>query len=135
MISSIIDLKNFSDERGSLVAIEGNKDMPFTIKRIYYIFDNKSNLRRGFHAHKKLKQVLICVKGSCYIHLDNGKENEEVLLDNPTKGLFIDSTVWREMYDFSLDAVLLVLASERFEEEDYIRDYQKFIEYVNMKKG
>lgn len=130
----MIDFIIHGDERGSLIAIENNKNIPFEVKRVYYIFDTKENVRRGFHAHKNLKQVLICVKGSCKIHLDNGKgETSEVILDKPDQGLMIQSNLWREMYDFSSDAVLLVLASEYYIESDYIRDYEAFRQYVNAK--
>ena len=115
------------DERGKLIAIEQLKGIPFEIKRVYYIFDTKDGVRRGFHAHKELLQVAICVNGSCKFLLDNGKERvEDIVLDSPNKGLFIDKMIWREMYDFSKDCVLLVLASDYYDEGDYIRDYGKF---------
>lgn len=122
------------DARGQLVALEEGAQIPFKVKRIYYIFDTKENVRRGFHAHKSLKQLLICVAGSCKILLDNGYEKENVLLDKPTEGLYIANDIWREMYDFSPDAVLLVLASELYSEDDYIRNYQEFIQTVKEKK-
>ena len=115
-----------SDSRGSLVAIEELLDIPFRIKRVYFLFATRKDVRRGMHAHKQLQQILVCVSGSCKVLLDNGFERDEVVLDDPTKGLFIDKGIWREMYDFSHDAVLLVLASEHYSEEDYIRDYMKF---------
>lgn len=133
MKCELINFKSFGDERGQLVALENNKEIPFEIKRIYYIFGNVLNLRRGFHAHKRLKQVLICVNGSCTIHVDDGNETNEILLDNPTKGLLIDSTIWREMYNFSKDAVLLVLASEKYSSDDYLRDYDEFLKYIGGK--
>lgn len=100
----------------------------------YYIYDTLEGVRRGFHAHKQLKQLMICVHGSCKILLDNGTEKEIVVLDKPYEGIFIESNMWREMYDFSPDAVLLVLASEVYDESDYIRDYDKFLEYVKNVK-
>ena len=118
------------DDRGQLVAIEEFKDIPFVVKRIYYIYDTQNGVRRGFHAHKKLEQILICVHGSCKIHLDNGTETEEVLLDKPFEGLYISNNMWREMYDFSEGAVLLVLASELYTEADYIRNYDEFLKFV-----
>lgn len=121
------------DARGQLVALEEKKEIPFDIKRVYYIYDTLKGVRRGFHAHKSLKQLLICVHGSCKVLLDDGTEKEIVLLDKPYEGIFIESNMWREMYDFSPDAVLLVLASEIYDESDYIRDYDKFLEYVNKK--
>jgi len=127
----IINFEIKGDERGGLIALEGNKNIPFDIKRVYYIFDAKSNVRRGFHAHKKLKQLLVCVAGSCKILLDDGKEKTEILLDNPSKGLLIESMIWREMFDFSPDCVLMVLANEIYDESDYFRDYQQFLSYLN----
>ena len=106
------------DDRGQLIAIEALKDIPFDVKRVYYIYDTKEGVRRGFHAHKSLQQILVCVHGSCKIHLDDGKKAEEIVLDSPEKGLYITSDMWREMYDFSPDAVLLVLASEHYNESD-----------------
>lgn len=115
------------DSRGQLVAIEEYKDIPFKVKRIYYIYGTKENVIRGHHAHKVLRQMLICVHGSCKIHLDDGNETAEVTLDKANEGLYISSGVWREMYDFSPDAVLLVLASELYDETDYIRNYEQFV--------
>ena len=122
------------DERGQLVAIEALKDLPFEFKRVYYIYDTKDGVRRGFHAHYDLEQILICVNGSCKIHLDNGFETEEVLLDKPSEGLYIANNMWREMYDFTKDAVLLVIASRPYEESDYIRNYDDFIKMVKEVK-
>ena len=126
-----ICFKSLGDERGSLVALEGNKSVPFDIKRVYYIFGTKEGVSRGFHAHRNLKQVAVCVTGSCRFVLDNGKQREEVVLDKSTIGLVIDDLTWREMYDFSSDCVLMVLANEHYDESDYIRDYQDFIKVVN----
>ena len=126
----LVDLPSFGDERGGLVAIESNQSIPFEVKRLYYIFGT-SNKPRGFHAHIDLKQVAICLRGSCRFILDDGHDKEEIVLDNPTKGLIVESLTWREMHDFSEDCVLLVLASEHFSEDDYIRDYQQFIKTVN----
>ena len=123
-----IDFEIKGDERGSLIAIEEFKNIPFEIKRVYYIFNTKPNVRRGFHAHKNLKQVAICVKGSCKFLLDDGKERiDEIVLNKPNKGLLIEEMIWREMYDFSEDCVLLILASEFYDESDYIRDYEEFL--------
>ena len=122
-----------SDSRGSLVAIEELLDIPFRIKRVYYLFSTKQDVRRGMHAHKQLQQVLVCVSGSCKVLLDDGFERDEVVLEDPTKGLFIDKGIWREMYNFTPDAVLLVLASEHYSEEDYIRNYYDFMEMCAKK--
>jgi dTDP-4-dehydrorhamnose 3,5-epimerase-like enzyme len=121
------------DERGMLVALEEFNDIPFEIKRVYYMYDTKENVRRGFHAHKNLEQILICIHGSCKVLLDNGREKKIVSLEKPYEGLYVSGNMWREMYDFSADAVLMVLASDVYNEEDYIRDYDEFLKYVSRK--
>ena len=118
------------DDRGQLIAIEAMKDLPFEIKRVYYIYDTLEGVRRGFHAHRNLQQILVCVSGSCKIHLDNGTDTAEVTLDQPNVGLYIANDMWREMYDFTPGAVLLVLASEYYDEADYIRNYADFIKMI-----
>ena len=115
------------DERGQLVALEQNIDIPFEIKRVYYMYDTKKGVRRGYHSHNILHQVLVCIHGNCKILLDDGKKKEEVCLDKPYEGLYIPPKIWHEMYDFSDDAVLLVLASEIYKEEDYVRKYDEFL--------
>ncbi len=122
------------DDRGQLVALEEFKDIPFEIKRVYYMYDTSENVRRGFHAHKSLQQILVCIHGSCKILLDDGKEKKVVPLEKPYEGLYVSSNMWREMYDFSPDAVLLVLASALYDENDYIRNYEEFLKYVNNKE-
>lgn len=114
------------DDRGMLVALEEFKDIPFEIKRVYYLYDTKEGVRRGYHAHKSLEQILVCIHGKCKVLLDNGEEKKIVSLEKPYEGLYIANDIWREMYDFSQDAVLLVLASDFYYEEDYIRDYETF---------
>lgn len=128
---NIIPLQAHGDDRGSLIALEEGKNIPFPVKRVYYLFKTKEDVRRGFHAHKALKQVAIAVRGSCRFVLDDGRERVEVLLDNPAQGLVIESFMWREMYDFSEDCVLMVLADQLYDESDYIRDYSHFIEVAN----
>lgn len=127
----IINLPPLGDEKGSLIALESNKNIPFEIKRAYYIFGTKSGVSRGFHAHRNINQLAVCVTGSCRFILDNGIIREEVTLNSPTKGLIIENLTWREMHDFSSDCVLLVLASEYYDKEDYVRDYDEFIKIVN----
>lgn len=122
------------DERGQLVSLEEYKDIPFEIKRVYYMYDTGDGVRRGFHAHKSLKQILICIHGSCKIHLDNGSEKKEISLEKPYEGLYISNSMWREMYDFSPDAVLMVLASDYYNEDDYIRNYDEFLNMVKENK-
>ena len=125
-----IEFPPLGDDRGSLVALEGNKTVPFDIKRVYYIFSTQPGVARGFHAHKALKQVAVCVTGKCRMLLTNGTEKADIWLNSPTRGIVIDEMVWSEMYDFSPDCVLLVLASEHYDESDYIRDYETFQELV-----
>ena len=122
------------DERGQLVALEAGHDVPFEIKRVYYMYDTGEGVIRGCHAHKKLDQVLICLKGSCKILLDNGMEKETVSMEKPYEGLYITGNIWREMYDFTPDAVLIVLASEPYNEDDYIRDYDAFLRFIGEDK-
>lgn len=123
-----IDFQILGDERGSLVSIEQGMLIPFEIKRIYYLYNTGKEVSRGYHAHRQLKQVAICVSGKCRMVLDNGSVREEVWLDCPTKGLLIESMMWREMHDFSPDCVLLVIASQPYNESDYIRNYQVFLD-------
>lgn len=126
----LLDFKKLGDERGSLIAIEEGYNAPFDIKRVYYIFDTKQNVIRGCHAHINLKQIAIAVKGNCTFIIDDGTSREDIKLNNPNQGLLIEGLIWREMYNFSDDCVLLVIASEHYDESDYIRDYQKFIDKV-----
>ena len=121
------------DHRGNLVALEENKDIPFAIKRVYYMYDTGEGVRRGYHAHKALEQILICIHGSCKVLLDNGRETKVVPLEKPYEGLYIANDMWREMYDFSPDAVLMVLASDYYNEDDYIRNYDEFMKMVEAK--
>ena len=115
----------FTDMRGYLSAIEATRDVPFEIKRIYYITGVPQGVDRGCHSHYDLQQVLICLNGSVTIHVESdGKETYS--LSNPADGLYIGPMVWREMVDFSDQAVLLVLASDYYKESDYIRDYSIF---------
>ena len=118
------------DERGQLVALEEFKDIPFEIKRVYSMYDTAPGVTRGYHAHKSLEQILICIHGSCKIRLDNGREKKIVPLEKPYEGLYVSNNMWREMFDFSEDAVLMVLASDYYREEDYIRDYEEFLRFV-----
>ena len=125
-----VNLPPLGDERGSLVALEAGKSVPFEIKRVYYLFATKDGVSRGFHAHKKLQQMAVCVTGKCRMVLDDGQTREEAWLDSPTKGLLVNDLVWHEMHDFSSDCVMLVLASEHYDEKDYIRIYDDFLQAV-----
>lgn len=120
------------DDRGSLVAVETQQDLPFELKRVYYIFGTKEGVERGFHAHKNLQQVAVAVRGSCTMVLDDGHEKTEVLLNDPTQGLYIGSMLWRVMKDFSEDCVLLVFADQHYTESDYIRNYDDFLSEIKL---
>lgn len=129
-----IQFPQHGDERGKLIALESLTELvPFEVKRVYYIFDTTPGTVRGKHAHKVLKQVLICVSGACTIECEmpDGTKTEH-RLDWPDRGLLIEGLVWRNMKEFSKDAVLLVLASERYDEADYIRDYKSFAELTTL---
>lgn len=128
------DFEEHGDERGILISLEEEKNIPFVIRRCYFMYNLLPGVRRGFHAHKTLRQVLVCVRGSCKILLDNGTEKCTVPLDRPNKGLYIEADTWREMYDFSDDAVLMVLADQLYDEADYIRNYDEFLAYLAAKK-
>ena len=133
---SLISWKRFKilgDETGSLVAIESNKNINFDIKRVYYIFDTNLDVVRGKHAHQNLKQVLICVSGSCKILLDNGFEKNVVELLSPNEGVYISGLIWREMFDFSPNCVLMVVADNFYDEDDYVRDYNDFLKLAKIK--
>lgn len=119
------------DHQGQLIALEGKKDIPFQIERIYYMYDTEMGVTRGHHAHKTLQQVLVCIHGSCKIRFDDGKKSVVVTLDKPNEGIYVGNKIWREMFDFSPDAVLLVLASTPYNEDDYIRNYDDFLQFVN----
>ena len=134
MIGKIVKLERHGDDRGDLIAIEAFSDVvDFEIKRVYYLFDTSCGVVRGLHAHKNLKQLLVCVSGSCKVCLDDGDTREIIYLDQPDKGLIIKNDIWREMSDFSKGAVLLVLASEHYNEEDYIRNYDEFLKFIGKK--
>lgn len=123
---SMVSFTVHHDMYGSLVPVETFSDIPFDIKRVYYIYSVENGCRRGFHSHRALQQALICVHGSVTILVKTPDSEENIRLDDPSKALLIGPMVWREMYDFSPDAVLLVLASEHYTPSDYIRDYGQY---------
>ena len=124
----LISLAVRGDHRGSLIALEGRSaQVPFDIARVYYLFATTPGIDRGFHAHHALYQLSIAISGSCTMLLDDGHKKREVQLDRPDLGLVIGPMVWREMRDFTADCVLLVLADAKYDEADYIRDYDMFI--------
>jgi dTDP-4-dehydrorhamnose 3,5-epimerase-like enzyme len=118
------------DDRGSLIALEAAREIPFPIERVYFVFGTRPGVDRGFHAHKTLEQWAVCVSGSCVMTMDDGRERRSVRLDSPEKGLYIGRGIWREMSDFSPDAVLMVIASNHYDEADYIRSYEDFLDFA-----
>lgn len=126
----LINLKINGDKRGKLVALESGIDLPFEIKRVYYMFDTLPNESRGFHAHKNLQQLIIAMDGACRFILDDGKTRESVLLNRLDVGLYIGPGMWREMHDFSYGCKLVVLASEHYDEKEYIRNYDDFLKMI-----
>ena len=129
----IVNMDIHGDSRGKLVSLEGLKNIPFEIKRMYYMFDTLPNESRGFHAHAKHEQVIIAMDGACRFVLDDGEERAEVLLNRPDVGLYIGPGMWREMHDFSYGCKLVVLASEYYDEKEYIRNYDDFLKSVRKK--
>lgn len=130
----VIDFKIFGDERGSLTALQGNKEIPFDIKRVFYIYDTKGkNVVRGDHANRKTKFVLVMLSGSCDVRVFNnqGSIAETVKLNAPNKGLYLNNMVWKEMTNFTDGSVMLVLASEPFDEFEYIDNYEELLDEIN----
>lgn len=128
---TLMPFSPMGDHRGTLIAIETGRDVPFNIARVYYVFNTKNGVARGFHAHRALRQILIAVSGSCVISVEDGAHRNDVILDDPELGLSIEGLVWREMHDFSPDCVLLVLADCAYDEADYIRNYDDFLAAVS----
>ena len=129
-IGKIIELEKIVDPRGNLTVAQGDIDVPFDIKRVYWVYDVPAGEYRGGHAHKRCKELLVALSGSFHVTLDNGERRETYLLNHPYQGLLIDTGIWRTLDDFSSGAVCLVLASELFEESDYIREYDEYKGYV-----
>ena len=130
----LINLPRITDPRGNLTVAEGADLVPFDIKRAYWVYDVPAGESRGGHAHKRLRQLVIALSGSFTVTLDNGYERKTVLLNHPWQGLLIDTDIWRTLDDFSSGAVCLVLASDHFEEDDYIYDYDDFLAYIKVKR-
>ena len=129
-LSYIIEIPKIEDE-GYLCFMEEKNHIPFSIKRVYYIFDVIKNAVRGRHTHRNTKQVIFCIQGSITIILDNGKDKEAITLNKVNQGLFLDKMMWHEMVGFKKGTILLIVASDLFEEKDYIRDYKTYSEEVN----
>ena len=129
----ILELNEFGDERGNLVVAEGDgMDIPFQIKRVFYMYGSDPAVERGHHANRESEFVLINVSGTSKVKVDNGYETDVIVLDKPRMGLYIPTMLWKDMYDFSADSVLLVLTNTHFNEAEYIRDYD---EYLRLVKG
>lgn len=130
----IIEFADLGDERGNLVVIEGDgMDIPFEIKRVFYIYGSDAEVIRGQHANRETEFLLVNVSGTSKVRIDNGTESEVILLNRPRMGLYLSSMVWKDMYDFSADSVLLVLASRHYDASEYIRDYADYL--AALKKG
>ncbi|MCR4748596.1 MAG: FdtA/QdtA family cupin domain-containing protein [Lachnospiraceae bacterium] len=131
----IIEFDELGDERGNLVVAEGESELvPFAINRIFYIYGSDSQVVRGQHANIKTRFILINVSGTSKVKLDNGEETRIVELNKPKMGLYIDTMLWKDMYDFSPDSVLLVLASEHYDAQEYIRDYDEYLKILSDKR-
>ena len=131
-LGKLIELPRITDPRGNLTVAEASKNIPFDIKRVYWLYDVPGGECRGGHAHKQIKEILIAVSGSFHVTLDNGKEKQTFLLNHPYQGLLIDTKTWRTLDDFSSGAVCVVLASDFYDENDYIYDYNDFLQYINV---
>lgn len=130
MIGKIIELPKITDPRGNLTVVEQLKEVPFEIKRVYWTYDVPGGERRGGHAHKNLLQLVVALGGSFHVTLDNGKEKETYLLNHPYQGLLIPTMTWRTLEDFSSGAVCMVLTSDYYDENDYIREYDDFLKEI-----
>lgn len=122
----LIDFKSHGDDRGLLTVFQNGENIPFNLKRIFYSCDLPFEARRGCHANRKSEFVLISVAGSCKVSVDDGQNREEFVLDSPLKGLYCGQMTWKEMYEFSRDNILLVLASTEYDANEYIKDYEQF---------
>ena len=127
----ILEFGDLGDERGKLVVVEGAMDIPFEIKRVFYIYGSDSSIIRGQHANRNSEFVLINVSGSSKVRVDNGFEEEIIELNRPRMGLYLPTMVWKDMYDFSSDSVLLCLASEHYDADEYIRNYEEYISKIS----
>lgn len=126
----LIEMRVIGDSRGKIVSLEGNRNVPFEIRRVYYIYDTTPSQNRGRHAHKELEQIVIAIDGACEFILDDGQSREIVRLNRPDIGLYIGKNMWREMQNFSYGCKLLVLASDFYDESEYIRDYAQFLRLI-----
>ena len=126
--------KHHSDRKGNLTVVENGKTLPFDVKRVYYLYDVPGGENRGSHAHRDLSQLIIAASGSFRVTLDDGTCKRSFFLNRPSPGLYVKPGMWRDLEDFSSGAVCMVLASDEYNVEDYIRDYDQFLEYRGIKK-
>ncbi|CDZ78806.1 TDP-4-oxo-6-deoxy-alpha-D-glucose-3, 4-oxoisomerase [Legionella massiliensis] len=122
-----VELQVMGDSRGSLIPVEMGTNIPFELKRVYYIFNTKDGVSRGFHAHRESQRLVVCVSGKCRMVLDDGKTRQELWMDSAEKGVLVSNLIWLELHEFSPDCVFIVFASDYYRESDYIRDYQQFL--------
>lgn len=130
----ILKFPQLGDERGHLVVVEGNKDIPFDIKRIFYIYGSDKDVVRGQHANRLSEFTLINISGRCDVFVDDGRNQETIILDKPHQGIYLNKMVWKNMFNFSKDAILLVLSNEYYNSKEYIRDYEEFKKIIREKK-
>lgn len=130
----VYTLKDFGDERGSLIPIEENNNVDFDVKRVFYIYGTTDSTRRGVHANKYSKFLMVVISGSCKVLIDDGFEKTIVELNQPNQALYLDEMIWKEMYDFSPNAVLLVISNQKYNEDEYIRNYDEFIKMIKCVK-
>lgn len=128
-----IQFPQFGDSKGYLTPLEAERNVPFSIKRVYYVYGTAPGIRRGFHAHRQTRQLAICLHGTCCFHMDDGNEKQSITLKANTSGLLIEPMIWHEMDQFSEGCVLLVLANDHYTESDYIRQYDEFKKLVSEK--
>ena len=122
----LLTFPQLGDERGHLVVVEGMKDIPFEIKRMFYIYGTSNDVVRGQHANKNSEFVLINLAGSCKIKINDGKHEEIIVLNKPHEGIYLNKMVWKDMYDFSEDSILMVLSNYSYDAKEYVRDYEEF---------
>ncbi|NBK92804.1 WxcM-like domain-containing protein [bacterium 1XD21-13] len=131
----ILEFGDLGDERGNLVVVEGEQDIPFEIKRVFYIYGSDSEVVRGQHANRKSEFVLINVSGTSKVRVDNGSEEDIIELNRPRMGLYLPTMLWKDMYEFSEDSVLLVLTNTHYDGAEYIRDYDEYVKEVGGSKA
>lgn len=131
---TILELhKHHNDQKGNLTVVQSDETVPFQVKRVYYLYDVPGGEDRGSHAHKNLRQLIVAASGSFSVTLDDGKVKRTFMLNRPYQGLLVAPGIWRDLYDFSSGAICLVLASELYDADDYIRDYDSFVEYKGVR--